>query len=241
MRKILTSPYDESIQAIFNFSRAIAHENFLDDVLNLIVTVTSKATYLNTCSVWLIDESVSPCEIRLKASQINTDLIKNQSLTLNEGVVGSVASCKRPIYVADVLKDPLFKEKQMAKKAGLVSMLGVPMIGHNSRVIGVLNCFTSQPHVFTDTEIKLMTDVADQAAKTIRDTELMVRRRLIQEELETHSLLDQARKVLMRRRGISSEEADGWIKKCSIESCKSIRKIADAILLSDESCVMSIA
>jgi len=42
----------------------------------------------------------------------------------------------------------LFKEKEMAKKLGLVSMVSVPMTIKEGKAIGVLNCFKDQSHDF---------------------------------------------------------------------------------------------
>jgi GAF domain-containing protein len=80
-------------------------------------------------------------------------------------------------------------DKELAKKEGLVSMLSVPMCIKDT-VIGVINCYTSYPHEFTETERAVLTMVANQAAICIENTELMVKTKVIQEELETRKLLE---------------------------------------------------
>jgi signal transduction protein with GAF and PtsI domain len=173
--------------------------------------------------------------IRLKETQaIDHDYVKDRSLTMEEGVVGFVATQKRPLIVRDVLKEPRFKEKEMAKKLGLVSMLGVPLQVKDEKVIGVLNCFTSEPHVFSETEVNLVTAVANQAAVAILNTELMVKTKVIQEELETRKLVERAKEVLMRKRDMKADEAFRWLQKRSMDSRKSMRHVAEAILLSEE-------
>jgi len=113
-------------------------------------------------------------------------------------------------------------------------MLGIPLRVKNDKVIGVLNCFSSQPHDFTDTEINLITAVANQAAVAIYNTELIVKSKVIQEELETRKLVEKAKDVLMTRRKMAGDEAFRWIQKRSMDSRKSMRQIAEAILLSEE-------
>jgi len=66
----------------------------------------------------------------------------------DEGVVGFVATHKRPLIVENVLDEPRFKEKEMAKKLGLVSMVSVPLQVKDEKVIGVLNCFTASRYKF---------------------------------------------------------------------------------------------
>jgi len=151
-----------------------------------------------------------------------------------EGVVGYVASQNKPLIVKDVLEEPRFKEKEMAKKMGLVSMAGVPLQGKDGKVIGVLNVFTAEPHDFSETEVNLITTVANQAAVAIMNTELMVQTKVIQEELETRKLVEKAKEVLMLRRRLDGKEAYRWLQKRSMDSRKSMRQVAEAILLSEE-------
>ena len=235
MEKTAPETYDKYIKALSDISRAITSEQYLEDILKLIVMVTAKVMGVEICSLWLIDENEDPKRIRLKATQaIDPDYVKDRSLTMDEGVVGFVATEKRPLVVQDVLTEPRFKEKEMAKKLGLVSMLGVPLQVKGEKVIGVLNCFTSAPYEFTETEINLVTAVANQAAVAILNTELMVKTKVVQEELETRKLVERAKEVLMRRRNLKADEAYRWIQKRSMDSRKSMRRVAEAVLLSDE-------
>ena len=235
MERITPQTYDTYIKALMDISRAITSDLYLEDILKLIVMVTAKVTGVEICSLWLIDESPNPKKIRLKATQaIDPDYVKDRSLNMDEGVVGYVATHNQPLIIKDVLKEPRFKEKEMAKKLGLVSMVGVPLQVKDEKVIGVLNCFMAEPHEFSDTEVNLITAVASQAAVAILNTELMVETKVIQEELETRKLVERAKEVLMRRRNMTGDQAYRWIQKRSMDSRKSMRHVAEAILLSDE-------
>lgn len=235
MEKILPENYDKYIKGLMDISRAITSDLYLEDILKLIVMVTAKVTGVEICSLWLIDEDQNPPKIALKATQaIEPDYLKDRSLNMNEGVVGYVATHNKPLIIRNVLEEPRFKEKEMARKLGLVSMLGVPLQVKNETVIGVLNCFTAEPHDFPETEINLITTVANQAAMAIVNTELMVKTKVIEEELETRKLVERAKEILMRRRNLSGTEAFRWIQKRSMDSRKSMRHVAEAILLSEE-------
>lgn len=227
--------YDDYIKALTDISRAITSDLYLEDLLKLIVMVTAKVTGVAICSLWLIDESVSPPQIRLKATQaIAPEYVKDRSLNLDEGVVGHVASHKRPLIIKNVLRNQRFKEKEMAKQLGLVSMVGVPLCDKEEKVIGVLNCFTSEPYIFSKTEVNLLTAVANQAAVAILNTELMVKTQVIQEELETRKLVERAKEVLMQKKKLNGEGAYRWLQKQSMNSRKSMRQVAEAVMLSHE-------
>ncbi len=226
---------DKYVKALMDISSAITSDLYLEDILKLIVMVTAKVTGIEICSLWLIDDQSSPQMIRLKATQsIDPEYVKDRSLKLNEGVVGYVVTHKKPLLVKDVLKEPRFKEKEMAKKLGLVSMIGVPLQDKEGKVIGALNGFTAEPHIFSETEINLIRAVANQAAIAILNTQLMVKTKVIQEELEARKLIERAKEILMQRRHKSGEDAYRWMQKRSMDSRKSMRQVAEAILLSEE-------
>jgi signal transduction histidine kinase/putative methionine-R-sulfoxide reductase with GAF domain len=159
------------INALLEISKAIASGLYLEDVLRLIVTVTANVLDSKICSLWILDEKDQ--KLKLKATQsISEEYLKERSLAMGEGVVGHVALHNQPMAILDVLKEPLYKEKELAKKEGLVSMLSVPMC-IKDRVIGVINCYTSYPHFFSKSEREILTTVANQAAICIENSGLM--------------------------------------------------------------------
>ncbi len=69
--------------------------------------VTAKVTGVEICSLWLIDETVDPPMLGLKASQtIDREYVKDRSLGMSEGVVGHVATTRKPLIVENVLAEP---------------------------------------------------------------------------------------------------------------------------------------
>jgi signal transduction protein with GAF and PtsI domain len=227
-----TRDYDKTIEALTVISRAITSDRYLEDILRLIVLVTAEVMNSKICSLWLLDEKTQALTLRATQS-INREYLKKRSLKVGEGIVGFVAQYNKPYRSTNVLEDSRFKEKALARKLGLVSLLSVPM-SVRERVIGVINGYTSFPHEFTETEQNLFTTVANQAAVAIFNTELMVKSKVMQEELEVRKLIERAKDVLIRRRNLSGEEAYRWIQKRSMDSRKSMRDVAEAVLLLEE-------
>ena len=160
----------KEINALLEISKAIASGLYLEDVLRLIVTVTANLMDSKICSLWIFDERNR--KLKLKATQsISEEYLRERSLALGEGVVGHVALRNQPMAILDVLKDPLYKEKELARREGLVSMLSVPMC-IKDRVIGVINCYTSFSHSFSKSEEEILSTVANQAAICIENSGL---------------------------------------------------------------------
>ena len=169
--KVGKNTKSKEINALLEISKAIASDLYLEDVLRLIVTVTANLMDSKICSLWILDEKDQ--KLKLKATQsISEEYLKERSLAMGEGVVGHVALRNQLMAILNVIKEPLYKEKELAKKEGLVSMLSVPMC-IKDRVIGVINCYTSYPHSFSKSEEEMLTAVANQAAICIENSGLM--------------------------------------------------------------------
>jgi len=224
--------YAEQIKALSEISKAISSDHYLEDILGLIVTVTANVMGSKICSLWLLEEATKT--LSLEATQsISKEYLKERVLRLGEGVVGGVAQEKKPRRVYDVLEDAQFKEKDLARKEGLCSLLSVPMMVRG-KVMGVINCYTSYPHRYTETEEAVLTTVANQAAICIDNTELMVRTKVFQEELESRKLVERAKGILMKESKLDEEEAFARIRKKSMDTRRSMREVAEAIILAHE-------
>jgi len=222
-------PFEEQIKALSKISKAIASDLYLEDILRLIVTVTAEVMGSNICSLMLIDEKKNELVIRATQS-ISEEYNKKPPLKIGEGIAGRVAKLNKPIVVKDVTKDKEYKYQDIARKEGLCSLLSVPLTV-KGKVIGVINCYTSTPHNFTETEINLLSSIANQAAVAIENTELMVKTRVIQEELEARKRIERAKGILMREEALTEEEAYLKLQRYSMDHRKTMCEVAEAIIL----------
>lgn len=225
-------PFERHIAALTEISKAITSDRYIEDILRLVVTVTAEAMHSKICSLWLVDDKYKTLRIRATQS-ISKEYLKERSLKLGEGIVGKVAATNAPRAVYNVQEEEDFKEKELARNENLVSMLSVPM-AVKGRVIGVINCYTPYAHHFTEVEKNVLVTVANEAAIAIENTELMVRTKVIQEELEARKLIERAKDILIKERRMSGEEAYRWMQKRSMNTRKTMREIAEAILLANE-------
>ncbi|MBD3426688.1 MAG: GAF domain-containing protein [Candidatus Omnitrophica bacterium] len=222
----------EFLTTLTKISKAITSDLYLEDILKLIVSLTASVMGAKTCALWLLDDEKQ--ELRIRATQaVSEEYLKERSIGVGEGIVGLVAKEKKPVVILDVLEDEKYKKKTLAKKEGFVSMLSVPMLVKD-KVIGVVNIYTDSEHKFTKSEIDLLSVVANQAAVAIENTELMVKTKVIQEELETRKKVEKAKGILMKQQGLSEDEAFGLIRKSSMNKRVSMKEIAEAIILNYE-------
>ncbi|MDD4183088.1 MAG: GAF and ANTAR domain-containing protein [Candidatus Omnitrophica bacterium] len=226
------SSYKEYLAALSKIGKAITSDLYLEDILKLIVTLSANVMHAKICSLWLVDEKEQA--LRIRATQaMSEEYLKERKLMVGEGIVGLVAKEKKPIVIRDVLKDSRYKEKTLAKKEKLTSMLSVPMMVKN-RVIGVVNCYTTTSYEFSESDIDLLTVVANQAAVAIENTELMVKTKIVQEELEARKKIEKAKGILMKQKNLSEEQAYELLRKASMNKRLTMKDVAEAIILSHE-------
>jgi len=226
------SSYKEYINTLSKISKAITSDLYLEDVLKLVVTLTANVMNAKICSLWLFDEKKN--ELRIRATQAMSDAyLKERSIKYGEGIVGLVAEAKKPLVIPRVLEDDRYKEKELASKEKLVSMLSVPMMV-KKKLVGVVNCYTTSEYEFTNSDIDLLSTVANQAAVAIENTELMVRTRIVQEELETRKKVEKAKGIIMRQQNLDEEQAYRMIRSTSMNKRLSMKDIAEAIILAAE-------
>lgn len=227
--KMANMSFGEQIKAISKISKAITSDLYLEDILRLIVQVSAELLGSNICSLMLVDEKANALVVRATQS-ISEEYNKKPPLKIGEGIAGKVVRENKAIAVKDVAKEEEYKHKDIARKEGLRSLLCVPL-SVRGKVIGVINCYTPQAHEFSETEIDVLTTIANEAAVAIENTKLTVETKVVQEELETRKRIERAKGILMRDEGLTEEQAYLKIRKYSMDNRKTMREVAQAIIL----------
>ncbi|MDD5730405.1 MAG: GAF and ANTAR domain-containing protein [Candidatus Omnitrophica bacterium] len=224
--------YVKQIEALAKVANLITSGMYLDELLRLIVNVTAEIMNSKISSLMLLDPDKK--ELMVKATQsISEAYNKKPNIKLGEGIAGIVAKENKPIYVLDVRQEDRYLNRGIAKKEGLFSLASVPL-AVKGKVIGVLNCYTSRKHKFTKHEMDILTALANQAAVAIENAELNLRARSAEEALETRKLVERAKDILSQEANILPSEAYRLIQKQSMDTRKSMREMAEAIILAKE-------
>jgi signal transduction protein with GAF and PtsI domain len=108
------------------------------------------------CSIFLVDRETS--ELGLVASFGLSDEY------LNKGPIHFMQTIKEakdavPIAIYDVMDDPRIEYPKEAKKEGIASLLGVPIISHD-KIIGALRVYSEKPWEFSFHDITIIQAVA---------------------------------------------------------------------------------
>jgi len=224
--------YLKQIEALAKIANLITSGMYLEELLRLIVSVTAEVMNSKISSLMLLDPEKK--ELVVKATQsISEAYNKKPNIKLGEGIAGIVAQNNKTICVSDVKEDDRYLNRDIAKKEGLCSLASVPL-SVKARMIGVLNCYTSKKHKFTKPELDVLTALANQAAVAIENAELDLRVRSAEEALTTRKLIERAKDILSQEANILPSQAYRLIQKQSMDSRKSMREIAEAIILAKD-------
>lgn len=224
--------YIKQIELLSKVANLITRGLYLEELLKIVVQITAEIMNSKICSLMLLDPQKK--ELVVKATQsISESYNKKPNIKLGEGIAGIVAMENKPLCVLDVREDSRYLNRDIAREEGLYSLACVPLAVKN-RVIGVLNVYTSRKHQFTKPELAVLSAVANQAAVAIENAELDLRVRSAEEALTTRKLIERAKEILSQEANILPSEAYRLIQKQSMDSRKTMREIAEAIILAKD-------
>ena len=209
----------------------MVREMSLQEVLQGIVSLIVEFMECDSCLVYLLDHS----ELVLCASNTpHPSLIGKVRLRLDEGLTGWVARERRLLAISrDAHKDPRFKYFGDLPEDTFEAFLSAPIIARN-RVVGVINVQHRQPHVYTKRQIQLISTIGFLVGAEIEMARLEGENSHLSQQLETRKLVERAKGILQRELGLTEEQAYLALQRQSRQKRRTMKEVAEAVVLSDE-------
>ena len=113
-------------------------------------------------------------------------LRRREPLFKPAGTLERLATEKQIVHIADITQDKAFAGTALAKLTGARTLLTVPMLKDNE-LIGAFNIYREKVRPFTDKQIALVTNFANQAVIAIENTRLLTEVRQQASQLEAQS------------------------------------------------------
>lgn len=153
------------LTSIFDISKGVVSRMTLQELLNLIVNVTSKLLDTEVCSLMLLNQDKQELRI-LSAKGLTGDIMKRTVLKVGEGIAGRVAKTGEPLFIDDIGKDERFKGTGNPIYNGKC-LISVPLTVKD-KVIGVINVNSKvKGQKFTEDDLYALLIIATQAAIAI--------------------------------------------------------------------------
>ena len=165
----------------------------LEEVLHLVATKVADAVEADACFVYLYDERTDELVLRATHGTHVDEMTRRPRMRPGEGITGFAAAEREPVMIpSQAHLDPRFKQFPNLPEDEYESILAVPILVHGERLAGALNVRTREPRAYGDTEIELLTAIADQVAQSIVHAQLYSQAQRRVAELEALARISEA-------------------------------------------------
>src|SRR5215475_11397292 len=227
-----TARRSQQISTLAQVGQVISSGRYLEEMLQLIVRMIAEMMQAKVCSIMIVDTQKN--ELVLKAAKCSSEEYwQRPNLKIGKSLISRVVKERSPLMVRDVTREAGYLYPDLAKKEGVRSLLSVPMI-YKDHVIGVINVYSAEERSFSGEDLRVLSTVADQAALAFENTKLSVAVQESQEALQARKLVERAKSILQKQANLSEEEAYKRLQQQSMRTRKSMREIAEAVILSSE-------
>jgi uroporphyrinogen-III synthase len=219
------------IDFLHEISSRIAAADSLHLVLDRIVHFISTVIPCDSCFIYVLEED----NLVMRASKNpHADLVDQIGVQIGQGVTGWVAKHRQAVALASgASNDSRFKAFKNLPEDHFEAMLCTPIMCAG-RVVGVINLQHRLSYRHTTHEVRLLSTLGHLVGAEIERARLETENSQLANRLETRKSVDRAKSVLQRDLSISEDEAYQMMHRESRQRRKSMREIADAILLSEE-------
>lgn len=156
--------------ALYQITLRVSSSLDLPNVLAYLTEETAKAMGVKAAGVRLLDAEGARLEMAAVYG-LSSEYLAKGPVELRYSRIDREILSGQPQTVQDVTTDRSFQYPEQAAREGICSIASVPLIAQG-QPIGVLRVYSKQRRVFTDTEIKFLTAVADLAALAIVNARL---------------------------------------------------------------------
>ncbi|MBI5135632.1 GAF and ANTAR domain-containing protein [Candidatus Uhrbacteria bacterium] len=222
--------YDE-LDILYRISDTISTNLDLDDVFLRIIKLVEMVTKADACHLFLLMDN----ELVLRASsKSRSKLIGKLKLKLGEGVAGWAAVNQEMVEIPEkAYEDPRYRFVQELPGDQYEALLSAPLF-FRDRVVGVINIRSKQPRHYPDHICNLLRVIGRQVGGAIENARMLEGTKSFRSVVATRKFIDRAKELISRKMHISSDTAYEVLLRESMKSGKSVKEVAEAMMIADE-------
>jgi signal transduction protein with GAF and PtsI domain len=211
-------------------SRMAAADPFRE-VLAQVVTCAVALVKCDSCFVYVLEGQ----DLILRTSKNpHADEVDRLKLRVGQGITGWVAAHRTAVAISEnASQDPRFQFFNELPEDAYQAFLSVPLMCRG-RLVGVINLQHIKSHVYRQRDIRLISTVGFMVGAEIEMARLETQNLQLSEQLETRKLVERAKGILQRDLGFDEERAYLASQQQSRQTRKSMKQIAEAVVLTDE-------
>jgi uroporphyrinogen-III synthase len=230
MDKISTT--DSSFVEVINLLSDVVVFNQYDfsHFLTQLIKIIVKIVPADSCLIYFYDQQKKQLML-VGSKKPHIEAMDNIVMHEGEGITGWVAQHEKTVALSEkAFLDNRFKPFSELPEDKFESFLSVP-ISNDTGVVGVINIQNKQQYEFSKQQIKTIESLVKIIASAFAQTVLQRKVDKLQAQLEERKIIEKAKGVLMKTRNISENEAFTFIRTEAMKRRKTMKEIAESILL----------
>ena len=160
----------ERTKALHDIDLALTSTLDLHTMLNLLLEKIDIVLPDAVTTVRLLNHETGEFE-GVACRNIDENTWRSRNITTVQGFAEIIVATRKPLTVADARTDPRNAAVEFAKRFGLVSYHGVPLIAKDE-LLGVIAFYTKEGHSFSTDEVEFLNAIAGQSAIAIHNSKL---------------------------------------------------------------------
>lgn len=222
---------DSHVNVLHHTVTRIAAADGFHQALDRVLDFAVELVKCDSCFIYVLSGE----DLVLRASKNpHQELLDRLKLRIGQGITGWVAEHREPVAVfQEAYKDPRFQRFNELPEDRYEAFLSVPLFSRG-RLVGVMNLQHRDSHVYTEREIGLLATIGSLAGAEIELARLESQNSELSQQLETRKIVERAKGILQRDLGLTEEQAYLSIQRQSRQKRKTMKEIAEAIILSEE-------
>jgi signal transduction protein with GAF and PtsI domain len=222
---------DSHVNVLHHTVTRIASADGFHQALDRVLDFAVDLVKCDSCFIYVLSGE----DLVLRASKNpHQELLDQLKLRIGQGITGWVAEHREPVAVfKEAYKDPRFQRFNELPEDRYEAFLSVPLFSRG-RLVGVMNLQHRDPHVYAEREIGLLATIGSLAGAEIELARLETQNTELSQQLETRKIVERAKGILQRDLGLTEEQAYLSIQRQSRQKRKTMKEIAEAIILSEE-------
>jgi uroporphyrinogen-III synthase len=229
----LQSDYAEhrDIDVLHQIGERIAAADPLHSVLKTVVDLVSAILKCDSCFVYVLEAG----ELILRASKNpHAEVVDRLTLRMGQGITGWVAEHHKPVALAsNASLDPRFQRFHELLEDRFEGFLSAPILCRD-KLVGVINVQHREPYAYTQKEVRLISTIGFLVGPQIELVHIENESSRFSELSTALQLVETAQTILGRSLQISREDAHAILQTESRRRGKSMKEIAEAVLVADE-------
>jgi signal transduction protein with GAF and PtsI domain len=225
--KYMASPDAVGVALLHGMATRIAAAEF-HDVLSEVVGFVTTVVKCDSCFLYVLDGD----ELVLRASKNpHPEAVDRLKLKVGQGITGWVAQHCQPVAVErHAASDSRFQLFNELPEDRYESFLSVPLLSRG-RLVGVINLQNRDEHVYSEHEMRLISTIGFLVGAEVEMARLETENSQLSKQLEARKLVERAKGILQQELKITEQAAYAMLQRQSQQRRKSMREIADAIVL----------